>query len=111
MDIVNRGFLSVTPKEAFWNWSNQLNEEGMEFNVEDDIEPTVYLITEDFFDEGPIIEQHFKKIFKNELTVVTDNEEFWPKEITMELFLDWFEIKLGSMVFDLEKSNLVGEKI
>jgi hypothetical protein len=36
---------------------------------------------------------------------------FGDEQNTKEEFLNWFEIRLGSMVFDLEKSNIVKEKI
>lgn len=110
MNVLNRGFITVSPKKPFFDWSNTIDSE-IQFTIEDDIEPTVYLITEDFFDVEPLIEQHFKKIFKNELTAITEEEELWPSERNIDVFLEWFDIQLGSMVFDLEKSNIVGEKI
>ena len=110
MNVLNRGFITITPKKPFFDWSNTIDSE-LQFSIEDDIEPTVYLITEDFFDIEPLIEQHFKKIFKNELTAITEDEELWPSERNIDVFLEWFDINLGSMVFDLEKSNIVGEKI
>ncbi len=110
MNILNRGFITITPKKAFFDWSNTIDLE-VQFSIEDEIEPTLYLITEDFFDIEPLIEQHFKKIFKNELTAITENEEEWPLERNIDVFLEWFDINIGSMVFDLEKSNIVGEKI
>ena len=110
MNVLNRGFITITPKKPFFDWSNTIDSE-IQFSIEDDIEPTVYLITEDFFDIEPLIEQHFKKIFKNELTAFTEDEELWPTERNIDIFLEWFEINLGSMVFDLEKSNIIGEKI
>ena len=42
----------------------------MEFTVEDDNDSNIYLIIEDFIDIEPIIEQNFKKIFKNELSMI-----------------------------------------
>ena len=110
MNVLNRGFITITPKKPFFDWSNTIDSE-LQFSIEDDIEPTVYLITEDFFDIEPLIEQHFKKIFKNELMAISEDEELWPSERNIDVFLEWFEINLGSMVFDLEKSNIVGEKI
>ena len=110
MNLLNRGFITITPKKAFFDWSNTIDSE-IQFTIEDEVEPTVYLITEDFFDVEPLIEQHFKKIFKNELTAITEDEESWPSERNIDVFLEWFDIQLGSMVFDLEKSNIVGEKI
>ena len=110
MNLLNRGFITITPKKSFFDWTNTLDSE-IQFTIEDEVEPTVYLITEDFFDVEPLIEQHFKKIFKNELTAITEDEELWPSERNIDVFLEWFDIQLGSMVFDLEKSNIVGEKI
>ena len=110
MNILNRGFITVAPKQGFWDWANKIDTE-FQFSEEDAVEPNVYLITEDFFDEAPLLEQHFKKIFKNELFAITEDENSWPTERTMDIFLEWFDIKVGSMVFDLEKSNILSEKI
>jgi hypothetical protein len=110
MNIVNRGYLSVRPKAPFFDWANKF-EEDVVFSLGFNNEPSLYLITEDFIDEEPIIKQHFKKIFKNELMAISEDEENWPEVFTLELFLEWFEISLGSMVFDLEKSNLVKEPV
>jgi hypothetical protein len=110
MKIVNRGFLTVTPKQSFWDWANTF-ESDLEFSESDDIEPNVYLITEDFMEIEPVIEQYFKKIFKNEISMITENEEDWPQALTMDVFLDWFTITIGSTVFDLEKPDLKAENI
>ena len=110
MKIVNRGYISIRQNKAFWDWANEF-ESDMEFTVEDGIDPNIYLITEDFIDVEPIIEQSFKKIFKNELSMITEEETDWPEIRTMEVFLEWFTIEVGSTVFDLEKSDLRVEKI
>jgi hypothetical protein len=110
MKIVNRGYISVTPNKPFWDWANSFEDE-MEFSVEDGVEPNIYLITEDFFDIEPIIEQNFKKIFKNELTMITDTQEDWPEDLSIENFLEWFTLEVGSTVFDLEKSDIKIEKV
>jgi hypothetical protein len=110
MKLVNRGYLTIRPNKPFWDWANEF-ESDMEFSVDDDVEPNVYLITDDFFDIEPILEQNFKKIFKNELSMITDEESAWPQERSMEIFLEWFELEIGTTVFDLEKSDLKVEKI
>ena len=82
MKIINRGFITVRAKSAFWDWAN---------NFEDSF--------------------GFKKIFINELSMVNENEEDWPQDRTQELFLEWFHLELGSSVFDLEKSDLKADKL
>lgn len=103
MKTVNRGYFLVEPRQPFCDWA-KLHDADFDFNEGDDLEGTVYLIDEDFFDIEPLIEQHFKKIMKNECEAVTDNEEVWPKP-TLELFLEWFHLRIGGSVFDTEKKK------
>ncbi len=110
MKLINRGFITVHPTSQFFEWANTFESE-IELNPEDGIEPNVYLITEDFLEVEPIIEQNFKKIFKNELSMITENEEDWPEDLSFEQFSKWFELEIGSTVFDLEKSDLRAEKL
>ena len=108
MKMINRGFILVTPKQPFWDWANQY-EESFFFSEEDECEGSLYLIEEDFMDIEPILEKKFKKIFVNELSAVTDEENF-PEKLDFELFCNWFRFDFGSTVFDLEKSDLKSEK-
>jgi hypothetical protein len=105
MKIVNRGYIAIKPKNPFWEWA-KTKDDSISFTEDDDVEANIYLITEDFFDDGPILEQHFKKIFINELDGVCDEEDGWPEERTLALFKEWFSVELGGTVFDLEKSDL-----
>ena len=106
--IVNRGFLTVRPTQLFWDWANDVSGE-IEFSEFDDTEPTVYLVEEDFFEIEPILKKAYKRIFENELSSISFDEEVWPKAISFELFLTWFNIDNGSIVVDLEKNDLMRE--
>ena len=111
MKLINRGFLTVRPKQAFWDWANQYDKNDLMLSENDDTEGSVYLIEDDFFDTEPILEKQFKKILKNELGSVNLDEETWPKKLNFELFQEWFDADFGTGVFDLEKTDLVSEKI
>ena len=111
MNIVNRAYIIVRPKQSFWNWANQFTEDDLKVEEGDQIDPNIYLIEEDFFEIEPLIEKNFKKIFKTELTMVNDNEESWPEKLNIDTFLDWFELEFGGTVLDLEKADLKREKI
>ena len=110
MKLVNRGFLAVHPNTHFFEWANTFESE-FELFPNDEPEPNLYLITEDFMEIEPIIEQNFKKIFKNELSMITENEEDWPEDLSLAAFNKWFTVQVGSTVFDLEKSDLRTEKL
>lgn len=102
MKIVNRGFIIVRPRQPFIEWANEREEE---FNLDSETEPNIYLIDEDFFEVEPVIEANFKKIFKNELSAITDNEEEFPV-LKQEIFELWFDVEVGSTVFDILKADL-----
>lgn len=111
MKIVNRGYIIVRPKEQFWSWANQYSEEEFKVEAGDEIEPNLYLITEDFFEVEPLIEQNFKNIFKTELMMVTEDEANWPEDRSMDRFAEWFEIEIGSTVMDMEKADLKRDEV
>ena len=105
MKLVNRSYLIVRPKQAFWDWANPFQDE-VKFSEGDDVESNIYLVEEDFYDLIPVLEKNYKKIFSNELSAITEDINLWPEKISFELFLEWFSVDYGSMVMDLEKSDL-----
>jgi hypothetical protein len=111
MKIVNRGYIIVRPTAHFWSWAKQHTEEDLQVEEGDDVEPNIYLIEEDFFDVEPLIEQNFKKIFKTELMMVTEDEASWPEKLSIDLFLEWFELEFGATVLDVEKADLKRESV
>lgn len=102
MKIVNRGYISVKPLKPFVDWANKIEEE---FYIDLDSEANVYLIDEDFFDTDPVIEANFKRIFKNELSSVSEDEQNYP-EINLIRFHEWFHVELGSSVFDCDSGAI-----
>lgn len=105
MKIVNRGYMLVKPKQAFLDWANSCDED---YNDLQEAEPNIYLIEEEFYEDEPIIKANFKKIFKNELLAVTEDESKYP-EVKERLFFEWFHVELGSMVFDTLDSNIIAD--
>ncbi len=104
MKIVNRGYIIVQAKQPFFDWANQF-EDDIYFSAEDDVEPNIYLIEEEFMDNDPVIQQNFKKIFTNELSMITEDETEFP-DITAENFANWFNVTLGTTVMDTLKADL-----
>jgi hypothetical protein len=109
MKVVNRGFILVEPKQDFCNWA-KLHDPDFDFDEGDDLEGNMYLIEEDFFEYEPVLESHFKKIMINECMAIVDSEEAMPKP-TMELFLSWFNVRIGAAVFDTQKGPIQLESI
>lgn len=104
MKIVNRGYLIVAPKQPFFDWANEFEEEIF-FDEEDEVEPTIYLIEEDFIETEQVIRDHFKKIFLTELNMITENTDDHPK-ISEALFFEWFTVIAGTTVIDADSADL-----
>ena len=105
MKIVNRGFISVKAKQPYIDWVNQFEDE---FVMDIDSEPSIYLVEEDFFELEPVLKANFKKIFKNELEMITEEASDFPP-ITLDNFLHWFSVEMGASVFDCQTDSLIAE--
>lgn len=95
----------VTPKQDFIDWANKNDEDYSDLTNN---EASVYLIEEDFYDDEPVLKANFKKIFVNELMAVSEDESSYP-EISLENFTNYFNVELGSTVFDAESNGLVAD--
>lgn len=107
MNIVNRGYLLIIYQQSFLDWSNQFNE--VEYK-EGELEPSVYLIEEEFMEEDKLIEGLFKKVMRVEFVSVTEDEDQWP-EISREEFDRLFTYVSGSTVIDTIKNAIHREEI
>lgn len=97
MKTLNRAYLIVNPTDKFWNLI------GPSIEDKDFIafhEPTLYLIEEDIWDEELIITKYMKKITKNEISQVTDQDNSTILIENSEDFLSYFTIELGGTVVD-----------
>jgi hypothetical protein len=107
MKTINRGYLMILFKQSFLDWSNKYND--LQFQ-EGEVEPSLYLIEDDFIEDDKVIEGLFKKIMMIEFTGVTENEVEWPT-ISREVFDSFFSYVLGISVIDLVKGPLQREEI
>lgn len=109
MKILNRGFISIKPTTLFSNWKkSQLQEELIE---PENVEATIYLIEDEFWDEDEMIKKYFKKIAKQECQVISESIIDLPKIETIEDFSKFFHTEFGTFVFDLLKTPINSEKI
>lgn len=112
-EVSNRSALYVTSKEPFKKWASYYNEESQEDLKSRIKEKHIYLI-EDIYEEdltGEVLELYYANIFEYELMSWNGYEHEWPKNRNLELFLEWFDVKLCDDVFDLAKDEIEIEKI
>ena len=111
MKLINRSAFAVLPKAPFVEWANQQQDElNQPMTLEEHrAEGSVYL-TEEFASEADIQQQlaaGYDAIFTNELAAWDEFGDHWPEPRTLELFLDWFEVKPQVMAVDLSPQPLL----
>ncbi len=100
---IDRNAIIVRPKKQFFDWLNFLfPEDDLATEKQDN---NIYLIREMNSNEQILnwIKENFDKIFINELNDWYTDEAEWPKSRTFEMFSEWFDVEVCSMILDLEE--------
>jgi len=104
MKILNRGFISVTPKPNFIKEFSQY-EKTDHILMPKIPEATIYLIEEDFWDDEIVLKKYYKRIVKAELRQI-DSDKNTENQIDSDNFHSYFETSMGNLVFDLENKSI-----
>lgn len=101
--VINRMAVVIRPKSPYIEWANSL-EGDVEFSEDDFREDCTSLLIPVFeYNEEArsYIHENYGEIFEHELASISTNEEDWPEELSLELFLDWFDVEVYSIVIDM----------
>ena len=105
--MINRAALLLKYKEPIINWINEADpveeDPGLSLDVINQ-DRTVYLISDEHGDSQASldswIKHNFKTMFEYELEGWYTDERLWPKERTLELFYEWFDIECHTVLID-----------
>ena len=106
---INRSALIATVKQPFVDWLHTADPTSKHIGLaEVNHEPTVYLVPEFESKEefAEWLEQHCEIIFEEQLGGWWTDEQSWPPNRGIEVFQEWFECRLHSMVLDLDDEPL-----
>lgn len=109
---VNRSMLLVIPAEPFWRWVVSLQIPGLEAITLEDLQadPNAYLINpcDDLDEAWDQLEERMEEIFSAELADWCEQTDSWP-DLHIDIFAEWFEIRLSTIVSDLGRAELERE--
>ncbi len=96
---MNRSILVVRPGAPFRRWLAERYEE----EEPDPFQPTAYLIPSCETEEEcwEWLEVHFDTVFTMELDAWYTDPSGWPDERSWEQFLEWFDLELIDLAWDL----------
>ena len=71
-------------------------------------DPSIYLVEaveclEDFPD---LVDENWEWVFKEQLNGWMRDPDLWPEELTREMFLEWFDCELSTMIWDMLKTKI-----
>lgn len=102
-NFIDRSAIIVKPLQPFIEWCTKLYPEDrdqMKFT-------NTYLISENIEDIDLWLKNKFDKIFICELEASMVDKKTWPKKRNYQMFKDWFEIDISTMIFDFEKKPII----
>ena len=112
MEMLNRSAVIVKPRQPYLEWAKRDDAEGLAETVFKTFheEPTVYLLPEyeDPATQQEVLEEFWRGLFDAMLEVWVTDEAYWPKNRTFEMFREWFEVQMSSIVQDLDPDERLG---
>lgn len=99
--IIDREIVIVHCKQPFLDWLKTIDPG---YNDTQAYEPGTFLIGESFNEEEVIgmVKEKFAIMFELMLKGISWDETQWPENRTYEMFLEWFEIEVSGITYDLE---------
>lgn len=98
MSEINRSLLILKPKQPFLDWASSLDEEGKRFTREEMVQDSIaYLIPElwEDADQKEFLKSGYDILFDEQLSGWWTDEAAWPKERSLKMFQEWFELEFS----------------
>ena len=107
--FIERSIAIIKPKLPFLNWVNTTFDDLTPKLTMDTIriDCNSYVIPEvDEIEDGiNFIDGKFADLFVMELSSWTDDESLWPKDISLKMFWEWFDIEIYPTAIDLTENE------
>lgn len=116
MDLLNNAVLAIVPKKGFFDLINKTMEaeelytdrlEKSFDKIDAHTDCLLYIIplfedTEIFND---FVKRHYEDLLLHTLSKFIPDKRYWPKQLSFELFNDYFDIEFHSRIFNLSSQG------
>lgn len=109
---INRFAVVLMPRQPFVEWINRTGPDDKPLTLEEITDDNaVYLITESTDSDDPdvILRDAWPGIFEHELESWYTDEAQWPRDRSYQLFREWFEVEVHTVVRDTSEEPLLTE--
>ncbi len=109
MELLNRSVVIVKPLRPYLEWAKDDDDEGLAELVFENLrnEPHVFLLPEyeDPTAQKEVLAESWPALFEAMLEGWLTDEAYGPKNRTLGMFREWFEIQMCSMVQNLDSDT------
>ncbi len=106
---INRAALIVRPKQPYVDWANSVDDDGPRVILQGlRTDPSIYLVeTIDLLEDFHLlVDDAWEWIFREQLNGWMCDPDQWPQGMTREMFLEWFDCEVATMIWDMLKSKI-----
>ncbi len=106
---INRAGLIVRPKQPYIDCANSVDDDAPRAILQElRTDLSIYLVdTVDFLEDCDLlVDDTWEWIFREQLSGWMREEDQWPEGLTREMFLEWFDCELSTMIWDMLKSRI-----
>lgn len=111
---INRSIAVIRPKKAFIDWANNLPDANFQVSDKDFRDDCLVILIPEYDTNEQAkeyISELYEEILERELFGWCTNEEWWPKNRTQEIFWQWFDMELHSVVVDPYEDEIKKERL
>ena len=105
---VNRAAAVLVPKKPFFEWLSSLPDPIELSPAAYEEYSTVFLVPEfeDEIEKRVVLERSFATLFTEALVGWWTDVDDWPDTLNFQIFTDWFDVKMYSMVLDTVEDSI-----
>ena len=111
MISINRCALTLIAKQPLLNWIHTFEEDGTInlSNLNDD--PNIYLVPENdyTYEYAKWVSNNYLSIIENEFSEWCSDKNKWPKNLSFDLFNEYYDFKISEVVYDLADNDIEKE--
>ncbi len=112
MEVINRAVAIIKPRQPYLDWAQQLADPPDRLSLADlRRDCTAILLPEwdDPADAEAFIQDMFADVFAMELDAWHRDPQAWPAHRSYQIFREWFDVELHSLVLDAAVADITRE--
>ncbi len=107
MYSVNRQMVILKPRQPFLNWLNNLDKNNLSLeDIRSDCTIFMIPVVDNLTNAENYLKGIFPDLFEMELSEWNIDEVLWPKDRTIEMFREWFDVFFHSTLIDTLENEI-----